>query len=87
MPGTTANISCGALGSDTTAQERLSAARRISGSASPVTRPPASFKDSPAIGTKASPAEDARVAKESNADAWSSKVSGGVFSTNKIMHQ
>ena len=69
IPGTTANISCGALGSDTTAQERLSAARRISGSASPVTRPPASFKDSPAMGTKASPAEDASVARESNADA------------------
>jgi hypothetical protein len=35
--GTTANISAGALGNETTEQDKLSAALLISGSASPVT--------------------------------------------------
>ena len=39
--GTTCNISCGQFGSETTAQDKLRAARRISGSASPVTSLPA----------------------------------------------
>ena len=64
----TASISCGAFGIDTTAQARFSAALRISGSASPETSFPVKVSESLAIGTKASPAEEANVARVSKAE-------------------
>ena len=78
--GTTANISAGQFGSDTTAQLKFKAARLMSGSASPVTSLPANDKESLAMGTKASPADDARVANVSRADDWRINVDASVSS-------
>ena len=78
--GTTANMSGGQFGRETTAQLKFKAARLMSGSASPVTSLPANDKESLAIGTKASPADDAKVANVSKADDWSINVDASVSS-------
>ena len=83
--GTTATISAGQLGSDTTAQLKFKAARLMSGSASPVTSLPANDKESLAMGTKASPADDAKVANVSRADDWRINVDASVSSRRKII--
>ena len=58
----------------------------MSGSASPVTSLPANDKESLAMGTKASPADDAKVANVSRADDWRINVDASVSSrkNNKI---
>ena len=56
----------------------------MSGSASPVTSLPANDKESLAIGTKASPAEDAKVANVSRADDWRINVDASVSSRNNM---
>ena len=55
----------------------------MSGSASPVTSLPANDKESLAIGTKASPADDAKVASVSKADDWRINVDASVSSRKK----
>ena len=57
----------------------------MSGSASPVTSLPANDKESLAIGTKASPAEDAKVANVSRADDWRINVDASVSSRKYII--
>ena len=57
----------------------------MSGSASPVTSLPANDKESLAMGTNASPADDAKVANVFKADDWRINVDASVSSRRKII--